>query len=274
MSSDKKLIDLLVSNFPKGWNLFISEYTDLVYSVISYQLPPTLKDEDTASDIYLFVMRHLMKLDFTKFKFKCKLSTWLVAIVKNLIKDYYRKQFGRRSEPKAIENLDEFEKRVFFLYYNEGYFDSFQIFEILRIDFPDHNYKDVKKALDKLNDQLSDSLKERYIENAQSPAEVSLDAVLVEEEESTYSDDQVETNPESMLLEKEKNQLKDEKLRFLSCALNNLPRDEQVIIKLRFYNNLSAKEIAQKLNIEDYRKLYHKIQKIMEKLKFIMENFE
>ncbi|MBN1755956.1 sigma-70 family RNA polymerase sigma factor [bacterium] len=268
--TDKKIVSLLTSRSVKGWTALVEKYSDLVYSTIYYEVKPTPGERDLVPDIYLFVMSHLREKDYSGFGFRCKFSTWLTVVVRNLITDYYRSQYGRRNLPKYVQNLSLLEQRVFILYYRDGYFDSFELFDVLRNEFPEAEYSAVKMTLDNLEANLGSALRERYVSEGAGDREVALDALFIESPVDPISP----ADPQEELIQRDNETRKIKHLQIMRRALRQLSFEQRTLLVLRFYKDMPVPEIAGKLGVKNPKRLYYEIEKALKKLKYLFEKMD
>jgi len=123
-------LELLTRLFSGGeasraaWNDFLAAYSNLFLKII-WEME---KDRDAVMDRYLYVCTRFAEKDFAilrKFKRKHgdnppKFTTWLGAVVRNMCVDAYRSVKGRERLPKALLRFPEGDKKVFELYYWRG----------------------------------------------------------------------------------------------------------------------------------------------------------
>jgi RNA polymerase sigma-70 factor, ECF subfamily len=122
---------------------FYEENFDLIYKFVFSRLSGNTEyAEDMVHDIFFEAMK-----SFNSFNNKSSFSTWLIGIAKHKIADYYKKA----SRAIACIRLDE-----------DNAENSFKDEEGGIIAF--HNYDQVLKALNKLNDSYKCFLVMKYIE--------------------------------------------------------------------------------------------------------------
>jgi DNA-directed RNA polymerase specialized sigma24 family protein len=125
--NDKELLRRLFSERSpsQAWEEFLRNYSNLFLKII-WQFE---KNHDVVMERYLHVCKRFTENNFAilrKFSAEYrenppKLSTWLAAIVRNICVDLFRKEHGRRRYPKALLALSEIDRKVFELYYWQGY---------------------------------------------------------------------------------------------------------------------------------------------------------
>jgi RNA polymerase sigma factor (sigma-70 family) len=127
-----RLITRVVSGDEKAWQQFIEAYAGFIYS-LAWRY--ARQDVDVASDLFLFVLEGLRRTDtdglafyrlrryldsLSRYGGRSRFVTWLALVSKNLFRDWFREQGGRRILPKEIEGLDAIDKELFRLLFWEG----------------------------------------------------------------------------------------------------------------------------------------------------------
>ncbi len=245
---DQRLLNNLFSGGIKSdsaWKEFLTLYSNLFLSIIL----KFTKAEDEIMEKYLFICSKLCANNFRilkkfnpKYGFhKPKLSTWLTVVVRNLCIDEFRSIKGRQRLPKAVKNLNEFEICVFKLHFWFNYKD----FEICQM-FTGNNGADnnVMNAISKIHDTLNNNGFGNY---------KKLNNVFVELDENKFIPKQDVELPESIS-------------ELLDYAINKLNDDQKIILKLRFWEDMSPLEISKLLKISR-RKVYETLSNSIRKIK-------
>ena len=245
---ERNLLHRLFSGGTKSelaWKEFLALYSNLFLSII-YKFT---QKYDEVMEKYLFVCSKLCKDDFHILKKfnpspnfrKPKLSTWLTVVVRNLCIDEFRTNHGRRRLPEAIKSLNDFDICVFKLYFWIGYteMEICQVFSSLK-----NNNDKVLKSIYKINNLLKETKTGDY---------KNFEPVLIElDEEKLVSHDNLFTLSE--LSEQ------------INKSISKLTPIQNMVLKLRFWEGLSPKEIAELLKISR-RKVYDILYTTIEKVK-------
>lgn len=106
-----------------AWKEFLRRFSNLFLKII-WQFE---KDRDRVMEMYLEVCSRLASNHFHILQRYAAaqenaptLATWLAAVVRNMCVDRYRAEHGRRRFPKALLRMSDLERRVFSLYYWSG----------------------------------------------------------------------------------------------------------------------------------------------------------
>lgn len=123
--SDADLVRLFHDNPDLGWDTFIDQYSDLIFSIAAR----FSRDEDGKVDLYLHIseklqennLKRLKKYEIGRGGTPCKFSTWLVTVGRNLCIDWMRSRNGRKRLNEPIKKLSERDQQIFRFCYWEGF---------------------------------------------------------------------------------------------------------------------------------------------------------
>ena len=247
--TDEAILQDLLSGTPDlgpAWKMFLGRFSNLLLKIV-WQFE---KDYDEAMEKYLFVCRKLAENDFARLRrFQHfgeqapQFTTWLAAVAHNLCIDSHRARHGRRQLPRAILILSELDREVFRLYYWKGY--SF-----------DETAKELEQKLGKTSDSVGDSLSRirELVSGAPHPKDDTPVALRPDEDPA-----QIMSHDPDVELE--------EMLQWLEQWIGGLTHQEQLIIRLRFWENLTGPEIAKAMRISPEQKVYPLLQKAIDHLR-------
>ncbi len=255
MLDDGSLLKKLLNsekNKEELWAEFVRRFSKLLLKVI-WQFE---RDKDEVMEKYLWIFTRLADNDFSilrKFNYSQgknipKFSTWFVAVVRNLCIDAHRSVHGRKRFPKALLNLSEDDRKVFELYFWKG--NSIEEIEhkMGQNHNDEHNF--VTASIERIENLLHRSRDSIRLDNKGyitiSTEEFSNEIAAQEEEF-----DELESLSESWL--------------------NMLPAQERLVLRLRFWEDLSVKEISKVMNIIPEQKIYAMIQKNLKQLRRLAE---
>ena len=228
------MLDGNEKNVGDAWAYFLNKYSKIILKVIrSYT-----NDYDEVMDKYLFVCKKLSENNFSilkkynyKDKRKAKLSTWLTVVVRNLCVDQFRNSHGRRRVPVSILNLNSTERKIFEYYFYNG----LGIPEISRLFEPHKSIEEIENLIEEINKNIVKG--KIYSSNKVNTVEYSDNLVL--DEMHVY----------------EKIESEEYKIIF-ARLIESLPTIEKFILKLRFWDDLSVKDISTIMNIPSRRVYY------------------
>jgi len=226
----KKLLDDR-KNKEELWAEFVRRFTKLILK-IAWQYE---NDKEKVMDKYLWVLTKLSANDYAilcKFnnnsaKQTPKFTTWLVVVINNLCIDEHRSSHGRRRFPKALTQMIEKERKIFELYYWKNYSVE-EISHTLSLDL-----NVVGDILEKINETLTG-----HRNNAINVNKVEFTLL---NEFNIPSDFNNNENEFEILMEE---------------WISKLTTEEQTVIRLRFWEDLSVKDIAQITGFNNEQKIY------------------
>ncbi len=270
--TDHELIELLHRHPQEGWSLFLETFAKLIYS---YSLK-SFQDVDMASDFNLFVYESLAANNFKKlksFKFRCKLSSFLVTLMGNLKSDFTRTKFGRKTLPERIKRMPDFAQSLFkFRFWENMPFEE----AALRMKSSygaEATDEAIENAMDQIYDCLNLKMRGRLQKITERKALVAYQAPhpAPAAPDGEVSDPMLDLpdysmTPEAMLRKAEVEENFTRLLGELTSLVNSLPFEERRLFMLRFDHGLSAKDIAKKLRIRPPERVYTILNQIKERL--------
>jgi len=229
-----------------AWETFLRRFSNLILKVVWH----FEKDYDEAMEKYLFVCRKLAENDFARLRRFQQLgpksprfTTWLAAVTNNLCIDSHRARHGRRQIPRPISRLSEFDREVFRLYYWKGYSH-----EEINGQLAKESRGQPSAVIESLS-RIQESLGGKAGPLSGKSTTISLD-----ENDPRFVSD--ENDPDA-----------DELLTWLQTWLNRLTDQEQLIIRLRFWEDMTGPEIAQAMSLSPEQKVYTLLQKALSHLR-------
>ncbi|MEX1140070.1 MAG: sigma factor-like helix-turn-helix DNA-binding protein [Bacteroidota bacterium] len=218
-----------------AWKDFLEGYSNLFLKII-WEME---KDREAVMDTYLRVCLKFAERDFAilrKFKRRHgdnppKFTTWLGAVVRNMCVDAYRSVKGRDRLPKALLRFPEQDKKIFELYYWRGL-----------------SYEEIERRLETSRNGSGESIRE-ILER--------LETLLLRPPLSPYTkpmtvrvpfDDEnvvIATAAQPAMIPQET----------MDRWLSYLPTDERLLIQLKFWDDLSMREIGRVLKISSAERL-------------------
>ncbi|MBI5214362.1 MAG: hypothetical protein HY960_01275 [Ignavibacteriae bacterium] len=249
LQSDTVLLKKLFSGnstTEHAWKEFLRRYSNLFLKII-WQ---TERDHDRVMDKYLFVCTKLSANNFAVLKkfqpetqeHQPKLSTWLTVVVKNLCIEEHRTLHGRLRYPAALLRLSEFDRCVFKLYYWKGY----------SRDEIEHHLA----GRGKNNLSVAESLLkiERVVKDENPVSSQTVHRISYDDTDAKMSESFQQS--EEMFEQQ-----------WFDEAVGQLPERERIIIRMRFWEGMTAPEIGELLQIHPQRKIYTIIENALKTLR-------
>jgi RNA polymerase sigma factor (sigma-70 family) len=261
-SLKKSWLDLYADDKEAGWTTFLDHHNQLIMNVIN----KLVLDRDEAMDIYTFALDKLKKDDCKKLaSFHAKsrnydFETWIAVVVRNCCYDWFRKEKGRKRLLKVIEDLPELDQWIFrYLYWHRYHYDS--AFGLLENK---HGFKITFEEMCTRIDQLNETLQRQTKWKLSQDWLAALPPLPLNDADNTTGSRSQDPSPEEELIHSNTSQV-------IEDILRSLPTQQQLIIQLRFYRNLTLEEIARVLRMKNIWRVHRKLTK---GLKLLRKKFQ
>ncbi len=237
-----------------AWGEFLRRYSNLILKIIwRYK-----RNYDEVMEQYVVICSKLLENHFRILKkyqtdfngLRPKFSTWLTTVVNNLCIDIYRRSHGRRRFPRGIKNLPK-EDRLFFELYYWKRLSLEEISDIMNLSS--------KPDSESVHDKLTHI--ESLLTRTPRPQNVLWQKDTISFDEETYMPETVDTAVYEDGIDESDLSTKIESL------IANLSVQEKVVVRLRFWENLSAREISEIIHIKPYYKVYSILDKALESIR-------
>jgi RNA polymerase sigma factor (sigma-70 family) len=246
-----------------GWEEFLAEFSPILQQVIVL----SATDPDTQGDCFVFVCEQLARNRFRRLrKFDCSgrasFATWLRAVVRNLCIDWHRKNGGRFRPFGWVSNLGSLDQHVFRCVY-EQHRSIAHTFACLAPVIPGLTVSSVEESADRLAARLSP--RERWLLSSRQVRVESLDT-NGEDGFAMFDIPDLMPDPEHASLDRER-------YRALAVAISALPPDDQLLLRLRFEQDLTLAEIARVAGLKDAQTADRKIRTVLDQVRGRMAGF-
>lgn len=234
-----------------------AEFIDCFSSLILKTAQQFEYEQDRLGECYLYVCEKLCEGGFRRIlKFNtggdASFRTWLGTVVFNLCVDWHRREFGRVTLLPLISALSEFDQSVYRLRYERG-LDLQDCLHGLQDDFPDLTAQ-----------QLSDSL--ARIHAALTPRQRWKLSVSVRRRQRDWGENCDPSILPGATAEPESQACDEEARHIVRKALQQLPRDQQLAIELRYIQGMTLTQVAEVLDLGDPFRAKRLIQSALEQL--------
>jgi len=260
MNDEVTLVSRILSGDAEAWAIFCNVYSPVIESSIRRYV----KDAETRRDLYASLLEKLKQSKLKSFAGRCTLAGWLFAVVRNHCRDYYRSDNGVRYIMGMLKRLRPEERRFFTLYYIQGLslhdaYESMRAETGGKVGYVEMNEYDesirrkiAKKKLAKLTERLlrPDA---RYRGESGAAAESEsrdLQAALLPSPENVADSMQIKETMER-----------------LHKAVQRLPHQDQLILRLRFEDRLTARKIGEILDLGNEKYVYKRLEKLLGELR-------
>lgn len=261
MADENLLEQLGTAGAGAAWTAFLHRYTPLILGVArEYR-----RDEQSLRDCYLFVCEKLVDGNFRRLRAwrrreNLQFTSWLRAVVANLCVDWYRSVQGRQRPVRSIADLSEPERLVYTHRFESG--ASFrECHEAAAAVYPQLTALDVAAIIRRINRLLTPQ--QHWALATHRRMAVSLDDAEVRHEAELTRD--ARETPEELAAT---DQLK----KRLRAALRRLPTRQRLLLKLRYQQGLSLKEVARLTGLRDLQQARYQIRLALERLQVFMSD--
>jgi RNA polymerase sigma factor (sigma-70 family) len=244
-----------------AWALFLDCYSPVMRQVILL----SFADPDDQADCFVFACEALAEKGFRRLrKFdpagSASFSTWLRAVVRNLSRDWYRKQHGRYQSFAWARELSLLDQHVFHEILEERRSPEETLARLGPL-LPGVTAETIEEAAARLAATLTE--RERWLLATRHGSVESLDAG--EESDVPEVADPL-LDPEHVLIKREYQEA-------LQRALQELPAPDQLILRLRFEQDVTLQEIARCAQLKDAQTADRRIRALLDRLRSRMKGF-
>lgn len=237
-----------------GWLTFIRAYSKTIRDVVRQFEGDTI----LADDCFEYVCAKLSDDNFRRLRTfepdgPAQFRTWLTLVSANLCTDWRRKQYGRQRPPRLVQKLPDLERLVFQYLFRQG-MTRHECLHCLQSRYPRLGYEDVQRISAKLHGLLN--AKHRQSRARQKELVPVCDVDLGDDETSSRPDFQLQLEQDLQQLQK---------------ALARLEPDQRLLLQLRYQQNLTLKEIAELMGLEDPFRTRRAIDKALESLRKVFD---
>jgi DNA-directed RNA polymerase specialized sigma24 family protein len=254
---------LLAADPRQAWRAFLDRHTPTLLALVERA---GVVDRDEAMEIYVLACERLSENNCERLRrrdpAKGSIQAWLAVVVRHVVVDWVRSRTGRRRLFGAIRELDAFDQRVFELYYWEDRMPA-EIAEIIGTQSGTRvGLVGVFAALSRIERALTDRHRADLLAlSVRSRAPVSLD-----DEEADVAEIVDEApDPEASVAAGQSREA-------LARALAALPPEDAAIVRLRFVQGLSLKEVQRALHLKHLTE--HRLAGILDALRAALERSE
>lgn len=265
MKKDKRpAVVLRLAEGEKGaWSRFLEEYAPIIFQVIRL----FEEDEDRRSECFLYICEHLRRHRFRRLRrFRpdgpASFTTWLRAVTRNLYLDWRRSRFGRRSWMRVAAELPTVEREAYRLQVQQG-MTLTETLGALQLLYPNLSKVELLGALDRLEAALGSNSTIRYRSRRPTMISLTRDA----EGSNGPSERPVrdpKPNPEGIALLNESHAR-------LTAGLSRLPGRDQLLLRLRFEEELTLAEVARLIGLDNPQAADRQIRKALDRLRGRMD---
>lgn len=232
-----------------AWKEFLARHSDLILE-IAWQFT---SDRDEAMETYLYVCERLAAEEFAKLRAydptrgetPAKVTTWLTVVVRHLCIDHHRQKEEARRYPDPVADLPPLDRKVFELYFWEGYSQR-EIVSILETS-PEYDEDVVPSALNRL---WTLELRPSKGWARQPPERIESLTEALDEAEDSFGGE----SPAA------------DRHQWMETLLEELPPKQRLAVRWYYWTGMSASDISQLLDVSQ-RKVYTLLDGALESLR-------
>ncbi len=239
----------------EAWKQFLDGYAPTIMHVVSqYEYDPGQRD-----DCYLFACEKLIDNGFSRLlsyqpESSASFRNWLNIVIANLCIDWKRQKHGRARPFKAIAKLSRLDQAVFKYKFEQGLRFRTCLYS-LQAQFPGLTEPQLAGAVSRINDTLTP--RQHWLLSTRHVETVSLDGPELSSPDKQPLDPG--DSPEAAA-EISQNHAR------LQQALAELSPQQRLLIKLRYQQDLSLKEVAYLTRLGDPFRARRYIQSALDEL--------
>ena len=230
---------LEASDPESAWDLFIERYRRLIFGAIRRYTA----EHDEVMDVFARVCEALRENDFARLR-RCAahvepdrpISTWIVAVVRNLTIDWFRHRDGRTRLSALAESLPPIRKKIF-EYVIVGERSHIEAYELLKSrDGFALTYREFLKELNETYRVATGARRGHLVKELAGP--------LPETAAEPSGDDPAEI---------------EERQRVLQAALETLPPEDRLAVQLYVVDGIPADQVARALGHPSPKTVYNRV---------------
>jgi RNA polymerase sigma factor (sigma-70 family) len=249
-----------------AWHEFLDRYAPLVFGVVRRHL--VSENEDDVRDVYVGVLDSLYHGGIEKYRGDVRLSTWLIVFARSRALDHFRRVHGRRRAPAGYDVLGDFDRRVFHCHFVKRLPVEITI-HLLNWEFRGANVDDLVDSIGRIEEAVDRRYLDR-MEREHDAARSGVDSLrlldYLLQMKLDYEEKQQSARPDAHMIAREKRAVLDR----VVALVASLSPTERRVVKLRFEEGLSARDIAAALNLRGERRAYTIIDRVVRKLRRAM----
>jgi RNA polymerase sigma factor (sigma-70 family) len=248
-----------------AWAEFLDNYSRIILQVVHL----FERDADHISDCFVFVCEQLSNKSFRRLRrFKPEgpalFTTWLRAVVRNLCVDWQRKEFGRERVFQSISKLPQVDQDVFSFVFLRS-MSSEECLPALAIKHPGLTIPQIEETAQRVRSSLS--ARQIWLLESRSPRFEPLeDKEFPGSGVVSKSIPDPAPSPEQLLVSEQLG-------RAVNQILQRLPATDQLLVKLRYVQGLTLREVASALGLKDAQTADRRLREVLEKLRKDLAGF-
>jgi RNA polymerase sigma factor (sigma-70 family) len=240
----------------RAWRWFLNSYSELIYATIG----KFSRDSDDLGDCFLYVCEKLADKRYRRLlSFKpdgaARFSTWLKAVVRNLCLDWLRSKYGRKQMFRSVSSLASLDQEIFRLVFQNG-LKLQQCWNELRSSGIVVSFPELEDRAIAIQSVLTS--RQIWLLSTANPTATSIDG-------DSDSDFPIEIREPS--LDPEELVLLADIHRSVLKVMDDLADGDRLLLRLRYFQELSLVEIADLVGLKDAQTADRRIRDALEKVR-------
>jgi DNA-directed RNA polymerase specialized sigma24 family protein len=249
---DLDLVRRIAGGCLASWHAFVDRFSGLILTVARRYLARESDDEHRT--VYVETLKALRAGKLDQYDGRTGLATWVAVVTRGCSLDHLRHRHGRRDPPRWLRTLPERDRKVYRLYYLEGW-SLRRIRQQLGGDGTTLGMGELADSLDRIEGCLDRRTRRRLAYDLQAQQIGGTSGRMLEYLDHLSAEIEERARALSPEQELERRELAGQVER-LRGLLQRLPALERKVIRMHFMEHLTAREIAGELELRNQRRAY------------------
>lgn len=263
--SPDKLWKLWQEDPERAWELFLKKYHTLILSVTQKMA----RDSDVRMELYTHALTKLNEEQgkrLTSYFAKSRaynFETWVALVVRKCCLDWFRHEKGRKRTLKCIADLSPVQQQIF----QYVYLDRHSYETAYRLLTTNHEYQLSSEEMATHLDEIAETLQKHARTDVFGSRRATLRHLRMDEKELERKVSQDTANPLDSASTPEEEFACNDAQKALQEVLASLSPEQQLLIELHYYRDLTLQEIARALNMKNLWRVRWQLQKALKLLR-------
>jgi len=245
--SDLDRVQTILDGSTTAWQLLVEEYAGIAISMAMQKL----NDQDAARDVVVDVFERLYRGQLATYNGEASLQTWFLLVVHTTLVDQLRRTNGRSRLPAPIERRSHRDRRIFELFFVKGW-PSQVVMSQVRAEGIGLDRDCFWDLIEDMDDQLNQRSRRRLRFEREARREGWSSGRWLEYVEHHRHEVAVAQLPEPVAAQ----DLAGDAAQKVQRELARLTTQEQRVLALRYQDRLTAREIADELELTGPRQAF------------------
>lgn len=244
------------------WQTLVEEFAGLATAMVMRQL----RDEDTARDVVVDVFGRLYDGQLRSYNGSASFRTWFLVVVRRAVLDHLRSQKGRDRLPAAIARRPRMEQRAFELFFLLGW-PSHVVLAQMQSQGWSLDRDQFWSLVEAMDASLAPRVRRRLRYERSARREGVASGRWLE-----YVEDQQHQGEAAQIDQFEETAHRSaDAVHRINAELSRLPSDERHALALRYSRELTAREIAEEMQLAGPRQAFSLLDRATRRLRKALE---